>query len=218
MSQSLAWWRLLVLACVVACIALAIAASGGQAAKPSATFATVDLQKVNSDYKAMQTAQADFQQMAAKFQARLQRRRSMPYLTEAEQQQLDTLSEKGAQQTDADRAAIKTLTDKASQLKATADALSQKSEKDLTPDDKTKIAANQAQLQEAAQTLDKMTDDINNQLKEYDQTNTDRLMKDLRTAVQKVAEQKGYSIVFNSQIALYAGPDITQAVINELNK
>lgn len=217
MNKALTWWRLLVLMCVVASIAVAMSASGEQAAKPAATFATVNVQKLNSQYKDMQTALSDLQQMQSNFRARLERRRGMVFLTEEEQKQLDTLSEKGAQQTDADKATVKQITDKAGQLKVEFETLSQKPDKELTPDDRTKIADRQKLLQKAQQVFEALNDELNNKLKEFDTTSNDRLDKAVHAAVEKVAQQKGYTIVFNGQIALYAGVDITQAVANELN-
>jgi Skp family chaperone for outer membrane proteins len=217
MSKSLAWWRLLVISCVVACIVAAMAASGEQAGKTSATFATVDIQKVNAQFKAMQLAVANMQEMQAKFSARLQRRQGMVFLTKEEHDQLDAAVEKKPQ-ADADKAAVKQLQDKASQLKGEYDTLAQKPDKDLTADDRQRIKDKQAAIQKAGQDFEKTRDDLNNQLKSFDSDNTDSLDKQLRAAVKKVAEQKGYTIVFNSQIALYAGTDISEAVIGELNK
>ena len=43
-------------------------------------------------------------------------------------------------------------------------------------------------------------------------------MGKVRAAISKVAEQKGVAVVFNSEVAPYAGNDITPAVVGELNK
>jgi hypothetical protein len=51
MSQSPVWWRVLVLSCIVMFIAYSVRASG-QGSKGGTTFATVDMQKLTTEYKA----------------------------------------------------------------------------------------------------------------------------------------------------------------------
>ncbi len=114
MSQSPTWWRVLVLSAMVMCIAFALRASG--ASDKGITFATVDVQKINDNYKLKAVLETQFQQLQAKWQGRLARRQNMPLLTEDEQKQIDAIEDKGPNQTDADKATLKQLTDKAQQL------------------------------------------------------------------------------------------------------
>jgi Skp family chaperone for outer membrane proteins len=41
---------------------------------------------------------------------------------------------------------------------------------------------------------------------------------DLRSAITKVAQDKGFSIVFDNKVAVYAGSDITNDVLKIINK
>ena len=217
MSSSVVWWRSLVAGCLVLCVALAVGASG-QGAKPQSTFGTVDVQKINQQYKARQVALADLTALQSQLQARLTRRQNMPFLTEDEHKQLDALVEKGAAQTDADKAAAKALTDKATQLNTEFEQLNQKPDKDLTPEDRAKIQERRSAGFKMQQTVSALNDEYTNRMREFESTNLDRLMKEFRDAVKKIAEQKNLTIVFDSQFALYAGVDITAAVLAELNK
>src|SRR5204863_475348 len=97
-------------------------------------------------------------------------------------------------------------------------ALQQKNEKDLTDDDKKRIKAAEEVYAKAQQAFAVMKEDRDRKLREYITTNSESLMKSVRQAVAKVAEQKGLSIVFNSEVVLHAGVDITAPVITELNK
>src|SRR5947209_10239738 len=128
-STSSIWMRVLVLACIVVCIAFSVRATGED--KKTGAFATVDFKKIASEYKAKDAVESTIKAMQTKYDARLNRRDNMPLLSEEEQQTLDTLSEK-PMQTDADKAKIKEIEDKAKRLSDEVQALGQKSEKDLT--------------------------------------------------------------------------------------
>ena len=208
---------LTVLLVVAAGIVVALAARGGQARPSTGAFATMDVQKATSGYKDFQTAAAELRAMQTTFRERLARRQSMLFLTGDEHARLDGLIEKGSQQSDADKAAIGELTNKASELQGTYAALSQRPYKDLTAEDRQRIAQGQALAQRARTDLEALSDQLAARASEFDRTNTERLDRQLRAAVQRVAERRGLSFVFNSQIVLYAGPDITPEVVSVLN-
>ncbi|HSV75118.1 MAG TPA: OmpH family outer membrane protein [Chthonomonadales bacterium] len=217
MSASVVWWRSLVAGSIVLCVALAVGASG-QGARPQSTFGTVDVQRINQQFKARQVALSDLTAMQATLQGRLTRRQNMPFLTDEEHRQLDTHVEKGAAQTDADRAAARVLTDKATQLNTEFEQLSQKPDAELTAEDRTKIQERRAAGFRMQQNVGVLNEQFTNQMREFESTNLDRLMKEFRDAVKKVAEQRNLTIVFDSQFALYAGTDITAPVLAELNR
>lgn len=217
MSQQVPWWKITVVSSIVLCLALALGASG-QGSKSGSTFATVDLQKINAEYKARQLALADFQSLNTKYQAMLQRRDDMWLLTDDEQKQIDAIVDKGAAATDADKAKRAELEKKASTLSDEYKALISKPEKDLTADDRQKIQDKQAIYNKAKTEFASLKDDLSAKLAQSDKENSAKLLDTLRKAVAKVAEQKNVSIVFDSQIALYAGSDLTDPVIAELNK
>jgi Skp family chaperone for outer membrane proteins len=218
MSQSILWWRALVLSCVVLCIAFAVGASG-QGSKATTTFATVDTQKVANEFRERQAVETELRLMQAKYQGRLQRRDNYPFLTEDEHKQLDQLTEKDPQQqTPADKTKIEELLKKGQQLATDIDALRQKPDKDLTEADKQKLRDAETAFQKAKQQYAVIKDQLESEFGLAGKAKSDALIKAVRDAVAKVAEQKGISIVFNSEVALYAGMDITPQVLAELNK
>jgi Skp family chaperone for outer membrane proteins len=181
-------------------------------------FATVDIQKISDGYKEKIDLETKFRDMQTQWEAKLSRRDNMPLLSEDEQKQLDAIYAKGAGMSDADKATAKTLTDKAKSLNDELVALRQKKDADLTPADKTRLTQLEGMISAASEQLNSMKDQMNTALHQFDTDNSDLLAKNIRAAVAKVAQQKGISIVFNSQVALYAGTDITQPVLDALNK
>ncbi len=216
MSQSPTWWRVLVLSTMVVCLAFALRASG--ASEKQITFATVDVQKINDNYKLKAVLETQFQQLQAKWQGRLARRQNMPLLTEDEQKQIDAIEEKGPNQTDADKATLKQLMDKAQQLNNQLVALRQKKESELTDADKAQLATLEAAIAKASDQYNSMQDQMKADLTNFDNQNSDLLVKNIRAAVAQVAKDKGITIVFNNQVVLYSGVDITDQVLAILNK
>jgi Skp family chaperone for outer membrane proteins len=219
MSQSLAWWRVLALAAIVLCIIFTVSASGQDKKTGGGTFATIDFQKVDAEYKAKRDSEADIQNMASVFNARLSRRQDMPYLTEDEQKTLDTLMEKAAgTQSDADKAKIKELQDKGQKANAEIQAIRQKKEADLTDADKQRLKQAGEMEDSARRILVTLNEDLKNQMDQMTASKRTELLTKVRAAIKTIAEQKGIAIVFDSGVAPYAGTDITQPVITELNK
>lgn len=206
----------MVLSTMVVCLAFALRASG--ASEKQITFATVDVQKINDNYKMKAVLETQFQQLQAKWQGRLARRQNMPLLTEDEQKQIDAIEEKGPNQTDADKATLKQLMDKAQQLNNQLVALRQKKESDLTDADKTQLATLEAAIAKASDQYNSMQDQMKAELTNFDNQNSDLLVKNIRAAVAQVAKDKGITIVFNNQVVLYSGVDITDQVLAILNK
>lgn len=218
MSQALAWWRVLALAAIVLCIVFTVGASGQDKKTGGSSFATIDFQKVDTDYKAKQASESDIQNMAALFDQMLSRRNEMPYLSEDEQLALDKLMEKRATQTDADKAKVKDLQDKGQKANAEIQAIRQKKEADLTEADKQRLKQAGELEDSARRVLASLNENLRNTMKQTTDAKRGELLKQVRAAIKIIAEQKGITIVFDSGVAPYAGTDITQAVVNELNK
>ena len=217
MTRNLLWWRGLVLSTIVLCIALALSASSQD--KKTSTFANVDFLRIQNEYKAKAALEGDLQAMQNKLDQALARRDTMPFLSEDEHKELDKLYDKAATaRTDVEKKRIDDLEKKSQQLNNEIQALRQKPEKDLTDPDRARIKQAEDQWAKAQQNFASMKEARDNQLKQFVATNSDKLLKDVREAVRKVAEQKGLAIVFNSEVAPYAGIDITTPVLSELNK
>lgn len=219
MTNTVGSWRALILATVLLCVVVAVAATG-QSTKPAAgaTFGTVDVQKVTREYKAMQVAQTELSARQAKANARIQRWMNMPYLTEDELKQLDAIEAKDpATRTPEETAKAKELSDKGIRLTGEVAALMQKPEKDLTDADKQRLKDAEAARSRVQQRIDQIRDEEDAALRDFGMANQDRLTQAFRAAVKRVAEKKSISIVFDAQVALYAGADLTDEVIKDLN-
>jgi len=219
MTGSIGAWRLLVLGVVAICGAIAVAASG-QGSRPAASgaFGTVDVQRVTSEFKAMRVAQTELQTRQGKANARIQRRVNMPYLTDDEHKQLDEIEAKDAAgRSAAEVAKAKELSDKGMRLSGEMAALAQKPDKDLTEADRQRMKDAETARNRVEQQIGSIRDEEDAKLREYGIANQERLTKEFRAAVKRVSEKKGLTIVFDVQVAVYAGADITEDVVKDLN-
>jgi Skp family chaperone for outer membrane proteins len=218
MSQSLIWMRCLIMSCVLLCIAFAVRASSATD-KGALVLATVDYAKIQAEYKLKATMESDIKALQGHLTNALNRRESMPLLTEVEQLELDKLYEKEAtNRSDAEKKRMEELKDKGEKLGTEIQALRQKDQKDINEADKKKLKEAEDAFVKAQQAFANKKEESSNKLQQLVQQNSDTLLKNVREAIKKVAEQKGLTIVFNSEVAPYAGTDITQPVVSELNK
>lgn len=218
MPQSLTWWRGLVVAVIGLCLALAVNASG-QDKKGNLIFASVDVEKVNNEFIARKTIETQMRALDERLKEQLQRRNSMPFLSEDEHKQIDAIEAKDpSERTAAETAKDKELRDKGARLSSEIDALRAKPDDKLTPEEKDRLKKAESDFQTAKTNFEKLQEEYRSTMQKKIDENTDLLMTRFREAVKKVGEAKGVSIVFSSQVALYAGTDLTAAVIAELNK
>ena len=216
MSHLDGWRTALVAVSLVSLAAFSMRASSDEK-KNTGVFGTVDFKKLSADYKAKDQVEGTLKKMQAQFQSRLGRRDTMPLLSEDEQGQLDKLYEKDPQ-TDADKAKIKEIEDKAKKASEEIQLLSQKKDSELNDAEKKKLQETGQKIKEAQQKFATLKEDLSQQFDRFGTSQQEDLMKSIRTAIAKVAEQKGLSIVFSNDVALYAGTDITPQVVSELNK
>jgi Skp family chaperone for outer membrane proteins len=215
MSHPSTWGRALAATSILTCLAFALSASGQ--GKNGSTFAIVDFQKVSTGYKAKIDVEAQLKAMQAKFDARLARRDGMPFASEDDLKILDDLSEK-PNRTDAENAKIKDIETKANAKRDEIQALRQKPDNQLKDDEKAKLTDAEKVFRDAQVRFTTLKDNLTKEINSYGQSNSETLMTKIKASIAKVAEQKGVAIVFNSEVALYAGTDITEPVVSELNK
>jgi Skp family chaperone for outer membrane proteins len=216
-TNNLNTWRgVLVAASLVALAGFSMRASSDEK-KNTGVFGTVDFKKLSTDYKQKDQVEGTLKKMQAQFLARLSRRDNMPLLTEEEQKQLDSLYEKD-NPTDADKAKIKEIEDKAKAASDEIQKLSQKKDTELTDAEKKRLQDTGQKIKDAQAKFATLKEDLSQQFDRFGTAQQDDLMKNIKAAIAKVAEQKGLSIVFSSDVALYAGTDITPQVVTELNK
>jgi Skp family chaperone for outer membrane proteins len=218
MSQNPLWGRAIVLATIVLCIAFAVAASG-RPEKTGTSFATVDINKISSDYKQKAVLEGELLAKKNKLERALARRQEMPLLTEEDQKILDTLMEKGeGTLADPEKKKIEEIKGRGNQMNSELIALRQKPEKDLNQADKDKIKGYEDVLNKTNTNGNALKESGLQEIDTFVKSKSEALLKDVREAIKKTAEQKGISIVFNSEVAPYAGQDVTSDVLKDLNK
>jgi Skp family chaperone for outer membrane proteins len=218
MPQNPVLGRAIVLATIVLCIVFAVAASG-RPDKTGMTFATVDINKISSDYKQKGVLESELQAKKTKLERRLAHRQEMPLLTEDDQKILDTLTEKDqGTLADADKKRIEEIKNRGNAMNSELIALRQKAEKDLNQADKDKLKTYDELLNKTNTAGNAMKESGLQEIDNFVKENSDKLLKEVREAIKKIAEAKGISIVFNSEVAPYAQQDITAEVLKTLNK
>lgn len=226
MSRSLLWMRGLVLSAIVLGIISALGASakssrggGEQGARSDLKMATVDLKEIDDKYLAKKSLETDLENMKAKFQRGIERRQAMPLLSDEEQKALDVIYDKDvAARTDAEKKKLDDLNQRGTALSNEAQALRQKPEKDLTDADKKRMKEVDDSVIKAQQSIGAYQTEADNTLKQFVATKGAEVAKAFKEAVKKVSEKQGLAIVFNAEVAPYAGIDITPQVLAELNK
>lgn len=185
-------------------------------AAPAATetkIAVVDTQKVYKEAPRIRQYQEQLDAFKQLLTSKLDIRSQNWMLDETELQELITLKTKD-KPNDAENARIKALTDgeraKDDELKAL--------QQTTTPTDQQK-----ARLKELMDLQQKSKDTANATLKDYDvqyQSKTTELMtkadSEIQAAVAKVAESKGYTLVFDKAVVMLGGTDISDQAIGAL--
>ena len=215
MSHPSTWGRVLAATSILTCLAFALRASGD--GKTGSTFAIVDFAKISNGYKEKANVEAELKALQVKYDAQLARRDGMPFASEDDLKILDDLYEK-PNRSDADNAKIKDIETKANAKRDEIQVLRQKPDNQLKDDEKAKLTEAEKIFRDAQTRFTALKDNLTKQINSYGQTNSDKLMTKIKASIAKVAEQKGVAIVFNSEVALYAGTDITEPVIAEVNK
>jgi Skp family chaperone for outer membrane proteins len=213
MPQPTIFGRVLALTAIVMCAVFALSASGEGQTKTA--FAVVDMQKLSTKFTARETLETELRTMGQKFTLRLQRRDQMPFLSEEDQTTLDTLSEK-ATRTDADNNKVKEIEERNRKKSARLQELNQK--QNLNEAEKKEQSDLQEDFRNAGSRFAKIKDELDGKVNDFRNSKSEELNTKVRTTVAKVAEKNSIAIVFTSDVALYAGTDITDQVVGELNK
>jgi len=182
---------------------------------PEVKIGVVDVEKAWGDYDLMKKYSADFDALRAKKKAQLDRRDTNRLLNEDQLKELDTLYEK-ANSTDADKARIKALEDEANKLDAELKAL--QSKKEPTEDDKKRLEQLQTQSKKMDETLQKLAEQFDSELADLNAKLAMEVKNNITAAIQKIAEQKSFLVVLEKSSVLFGGTDLTNLVVEQLNK
>ena len=185
------------------------------AATGAMVFGSVDLDKIIAGYGKKAAYDQQVQDLNTKLDAQFKQQVNYDMLTKSQQTQLTALlSKSGA--TSQDQASITAL-----QAQSTKDAqelttLQQKPSP--TADDQTRLTALTQQHQAGQQALKDVADGYTAQVTARQQQLSTELSNTVREAITTIAKEKGLSMVFTSQVAIYSTNDITEDVLKRLNK
>jgi len=197
-------------------LAPSVLARSAQAA-PSGlpTFGSVDIQKLQTQSSKKARYDTELKALADRLDTAFKQQAASIMLTKAEQAELGgLLSKVNPTESDRTRAAVlQTQSNKAAQ-----ELTDLQQAKTPTPADTSRIAALTSQYEAGKAALQGIGDGYQAQLKKLsDQDNTD-FTQSVREAIAAVAQQRGLSVVFTSDIAVYTTNDITEDVVKRINK
>jgi Skp family chaperone for outer membrane proteins len=136
-------------------------------------------------------------------------------LSKAEQVELGGLLSK-VNPTDADRNRSNALQAQASKAAQQLTDLQQK--KDPAPADTALVASLTSQYETGKAALQEVGDGYQEQLKTLSDKDNADFTQSVKDAIIAVAQQRGLSVVFTSDIAVYTANDITDDVVKRINK
>ena len=178
-------------------------------------FGSVDISKLQTDSTRKAKYDDQLHALADRLDAAFKAQAQSMMLSPADQNELGTLLNT-PRPTDADRARITALETKASQASDQLIALQQK--KDPTPADTAQLGV----LTDLSTTGQKTVQDIGAgyqaQLKKLSDDDNAAFTQSVKDAIAAVAQQRGLTVVFTSDVAVYTTNDITDDVIKRINK
>jgi len=84
--------------------------------------------------------------------------------------------------------------------------------------DKDKVRAKQEELQSKYEKLQKEAIEIEQKLRAQEEELTSNIVGEIRNIVKKIAEEKKFDLVFEQNMLLYGGEDITFTVLKKMNE
>lgn len=187
------------------------------AAAPAGTpiFGSVDIAKVQSQSARKTKYDTDLHALADRLDAQFRQQTASVMLTKAEQAELGTLIGK-SRQSDSDAARITALQTKASATAQELTDLQQK--KDPSATDSNRMQSLTLQYEAGKAALQTIGDGYQTQLKALSDADNVEFTRSVKEAISAAAQQKGLSVVFTSDIAVYTANDITDDVVKRINK
>ena len=179
------------------------------------TFGSVDIQKLQSESTKKAKYDTDLHALADRLNTAFTQQAASIMLTKAEQTELGTLLSK-ASRTEAEQTRITVL--QAQATKSAQELTDLQQAKAPTPADTARIAALTSQYDAGKAALSEIGDGYQNQLKALQDKDNTEFTQSVKEAIASVAQQKGLSVVFDSNLAVYTTNDITADVVKRINK
>ncbi len=209
--------KLLILGAAALTLTPSLLARPVQAAPVSGmpTFGSVDISKLQSESSKKAKYDTDLKALADRLNTAFTQQAASIMLSKAEQTELGGLLSK-ASPTEADRTRATVL--QAQAAKAAQELTDLQQVKAPTPADTAKIASLTSQYDAGKATLSEIGDGYQNQLKALQEKDNTEFTVSVKEAIAAVAQQKGLSVVFDSNLAVYTTNDITADVVKRINK
>lgn len=190
-------------------------AAAAPAAAGIPVIGSVDINKLQTQSSRKERYDAELHALADRLDTAFQQQAKALILTSGDQAELGTLLT-NPHPTDPDRARITALETKADQLAQQLVALQQK--KDPTPADTAQLG----QLNDQNVAGQKIVQDIGAgyqaRLKKLSDDDNAAFTASVKEAIAAAARERGLTVVFTSDIAVYTTNDITEDVIKRINK
>ncbi len=179
------------------------------------TFGSVDIQKLQTESTKKSKYDTELHALADRLNTAFTQQAASIMLTKAEQTELGGLLSKTGQ-TDTDRTRIAVL--QAQAVKSAQELTDLQQAKTPTPADTARIAALTSQYEAGKAALTDIGDGYQAQLKALQEKDNTEFTQNVKEAIAAVAQQKGLSVVFDSNLAVYTTNDITADVVKRINK
>lgn len=211
------WMRIAAASAVLAAIGGTLAPRQAKADPASATFGSVDVNKLQAGYAKLPDLKKKISDIGAGFTARLKEQANYDMLTLDEQHQLGALLAQSPR-TDQQKATVDELENKSSHDTQELATLQQKPAGQLTDTDKLRLDQLTTEHQTGQQALQTINDEYQSDFNAQQEKITNDFTDQLREVIGEVAKEKGISVVFDSSVAIYCNNDITDDVLKRLNK
>lgn len=188
-------------------------ASAAPAGMP--VFGSVDIQKLQTESSRKAKYDTDLHALADRLNTAFTKQTASIMLTKAEQTELGGLLSK-VNPTENDSTRVAVLQSKAN--KAAQELTDLQQAKAPTPADTARIASLTSQYDAGKLALQEIGDGYQTQLKALQEKDNTEFTQSVKEAISAVAQQKGLSVVFDSNIAVYTTNDITADVVKRINK
>lgn len=179
------------------------------------TFGSVDISKLQTESSKKARYDTELHSLADRLNTAFTQQAASIMLSKAQQTELGGLLSKAAP-TESDRTRVAVLQAQAG--KAAQELTDLQQVKAPTPADTKRIADLTSQYDAGKATLAEIGDGYQTQLKTLQEKDNTEFTQSVREAIAAVAQQKGLSVVFDSNLAVYTTNDITADVVKRINK
>ncbi len=197
----------------VALVALALVSGPAQA---QSGYGTVDVNRIEREYKGMAQIKSEFDAYVQEQQAKLTARQKVMMLPDADYTQYFDL-QSAAAPTEANKQKIAQLESQADQRDKRFQELARLESAARTPEQQKEFEELNKVFTARKAELQKLGEDLDKQVSAKGESLMQQANSTIEAAVKAVAEQKKFSAVFVKAALLYGGTDITEEVITKLN-